>query len=66
MLDMNGKRIKTELNVLHLGSYELLIGMDWLECHRAIINFLDKTFTCIDDEGRDKIVKGIPRPIRVR
>ena len=37
------------LNVLPLGSYDLLIGMDWLEKHRVMVNCFDKTFTCIDD-----------------
>lgn len=40
--------------------------MDWLESHRSINNCLNKTFTCIDDEGRDRTIKGIPMPIIVR
>ena len=35
------------LNVLPLGSYDLLIGMDWLEQHRVILNCYDKTFVRI-------------------
>ena len=31
-----------KLNVLPLGSYDLLIGMDWLEQHRVILNCYDK------------------------
>ena len=34
-----------KLNVLPLGSYDLLIGMDWLEQHRVILNCYDKTFS---------------------
>ena len=34
-----------KLNVLPLGSYVILIGMDWLEQHRVILNCYDKTFT---------------------
>ena len=30
-----------KLNVLPLGSYDLLIGMDWLEKHRVILNCYD-------------------------
>jgi hypothetical protein len=30
-VDMNGLSIKVELNILHLGSYDCLIGMDWLD-----------------------------------
>ena len=31
-----------KLNVLHLGSYDMLIGMDWLEQHRVVLNCFDK------------------------
>jgi predicted aspartyl protease len=30
-VDMNGLSTKAELNILPLGSYDCLIGMDWLE-----------------------------------
>ena len=33
-----------KLNVLPLGSYDILIGMDWLEQHGVILNCYDKTF----------------------
>ena len=39
-----------KLNVLPLGSYDLLIGMDWLEQHLVILNFYDKTFTCLNSD----------------
>jgi hypothetical protein len=30
-LDMNGLRTKVDLNIIPLGSYYCLIGMDWLD-----------------------------------
>ena len=39
-----------KLNVLPLGSYDLLIGMDWLEQHRVILNYYDKNFTCLNNK----------------
>ena len=30
-MDMNGMSTKDELNILPLGSYDFLIGMDWLD-----------------------------------
>ena len=48
-----------ELNILALGSYDLLIGMDWLEKHRVMLNSFNKTFTCIDDTGNTIKIKGI-------
>ena len=55
-----------KLNVLPLGSYDLLIGMDWLEQHRVILNCYDKTFTCLNSEKKPVSVKGIPRKTIVR
>ena len=40
--------------------------MDWLEQHRVILNCFDKTFTCINNDGKLISVKGIPRKIVVR
>ena len=55
-----------KLNVLPLGSYDMLYGMDWLEQHLVVLNFFDKTFTCINNNGNLISVKGIPRKIAVR
>ena len=55
-----------KLNILPLGSYDLLIGMDWLEQHRLILNYYDKTFTCLNSDEQLVIVKGIPRKTMVR
>ena len=41
------------VNILHLGSYDLLIGMDWVEEHKVLLNYFDKTFTCIDNNGNN-------------
>ena len=51
------------LNINHLGSYDILIGMDWLESHNAIIECLHKSLGCKDEEGKNYTVKGIYRPI---
>jgi hypothetical protein len=54
------------LNVLQLGSYDVLIGMDWLEKYKVILNCYDKTFTYVDDNGNIINIKGIPRTISIR
>jgi hypothetical protein len=33
--DMNGIPTQTILNILPLGSYDLLIGMDWMDAHKS-------------------------------
>jgi hypothetical protein len=65
-IDMNGLSTKVELNVLPLGSYDYLIGMDWLEQHHAFLDYHNKRFTCLVEEGNLKIVQGIPRVVVVR
>ena len=43
-LVMNGQVTYEDLNVLPPGSYDILIGMDWLEAHRAKLDYYNKTF----------------------
>ena len=63
---MDQFEIVVKLYVLPLGSYDLLIGMDWLEQHRVILNCYDKTFMCINNDGKPISVKGMPRKTTIR
>ena len=63
---MNGLNACVDLNVLLLGSYDVLIGMDWLEAHRVKLDCYNNTFECMDEEGNPVVVKGIPKVISVR
>ena len=54
------------VNIFPLGSYDLLIGMDWLKEHKVYLNCFDKIFTCIDNNGNNIKVKGIPRKVTIR
>ena len=65
-LVMEGLVTYEDLNVLTLGSYDILIGMDWLEVHRVNLDCYNKTFECMDEEGNPKVVRGIPKVIFVR
>jgi hypothetical protein len=40
--------------------------VDWLEKHHVVLYFHDKTFTYLDGEEKQSIVKGILRPISIR
>ena len=53
-----------DLNVLPLGSYDVLIGMDWLEAHIVNLECYNNTFECLDEEGNLRVVRGIPKPVR--
>ena len=55
-----------DMNIIPLRSYDILIGMDWLDKHHAILDFHSKTFACHDGDGKQSIVKGVPRPISIR
>ena len=61
--EMNGTNTFVDLNITHLVSYDVLIGMDWLDAHHAILDYHRKTYTCLDEEGNRVTVEGIPRPI---
>ena len=43
-LVMNGLVTYVDMNILPLGSYDVLIRMDWLEPHRVKLNYYNKTF----------------------
>ena len=63
---MNGLTACVDLNVLPLGSYDVLIGMNWLEAHRVKFDCYHKTFEFMDEEGNPRVVRGIPKVISVR
>jgi predicted aspartyl protease len=43
LIDMNGLSTKVDVNITPLGSYDCLIGMDWLEKHHAVLDYYNKT-----------------------
>ena len=48
-----------DLNMLPLGSYDVLIGMDWLEKHWALVNCKTKIIQYKDDFGKEQEMQGI-------
>jgi hypothetical protein len=66
LMDMNGLNTREDLNILPLDYYDCLIGMDWLDQHHAILDYHNKAFTCLDEEGSLKKVQGIPRAVNIR
>jgi hypothetical protein len=49
-----------------LGAYDLIIGMDWLVAHRALVDCFAKKVLCIDDEGRPIEIQGVQRKVSLR
>ena len=54
-LVMDGSVTYVDLNVLPLGSYDILIGMDWLKVHRVKLDCYNKNFECMDEEGNPRL-----------
>ena len=48
---LNGFPSKIDLNISLLGSYDVLIGMNWLEQHHAMLDCLSKSIMCTDNQG---------------
>jgi hypothetical protein len=65
-MEMNGLCTKVDLNIIPLGSYDCLIGMDWLDEHHVVLDCYNKAFTCLDEEGNLRTVQGIPRVVTIR
>ena len=64
-LSFNEMDTSIYLNILPLGSYDILIGMDWIEHHKTIINCLHKSFDSIDEKGNYHTIKGVYRPVSI-
>jgi hypothetical protein len=64
--DMNGIPTQAVLNILPLGSYDLLIGMDWLDAHKSKLDCYNKNLECEDEEGKKRTLQGVHKPISVR
>ena len=50
---LNGFLTKVNLNILPLGSYNVLISMDWLEEHHVMLNCLHKSILYTDGLGNE-------------
>ena len=49
---------RANLYVTILGSYDVVIGMDWLESHEVILNCKMKRLSLVDDEGQIHMIVG--------
>jgi hypothetical protein len=63
LVDLGVCTTRLKVYVTSLGTYDLIIGMDWLEAHRAMVDCFTKRVLCIDDEGRSVEIHGIQRKV---
>jgi len=54
--DLSGIHNTVHLNALPLGSYSMLLGMDWLYLHRTKVHCYDKDIECVDDNGEPRVL----------
>jgi hypothetical protein len=64
-ININGINTKVDVNIIPFGSYDFLIGMDWLEKHYDVLDCYNNTTTCLDEEGQQGKIQGIPRVVVV-
>jgi hypothetical protein len=57
---------RVNLYVTILGSYDVVIGMDWLETHEAILNCKTKRLSLVDDEGQRRVIVGRNQGVSLR
>eukprot|EP00253_Pinus_taeda_P009381 PITA_09381 len=65
-LSIAGESVVADLNVLPLGSYDVLIGMDWLERHWSLVDCKTKVIYYKDQDGHRKEIQGIQRPVKIQ
>ena len=59
--ELNGMSTLAHLNVLSLGSYNMLLGMDWLYLHEAKVDCYEKEIESLDDNGEQRTLQGKKR-----
>ena len=64
--EFNGIPTSMHPNVLPLGSYSMLLGMDLLFTHKTKVDCYEKDIECLDDDGEKKILQGRKKPTSVR
>jgi hypothetical protein len=55
---LNIEKLRVNLNITILGSYDVVIGMDGLELHEAILHRKTKRLNLVDDEGQRRVIVG--------
>eukprot|EP00253_Pinus_taeda_P023417 PITA_23417 len=65
-IDLGVFLTKLKVYVTALGTYDLIIGMDWLEAHQAWVDCYGKRILGINDEGEAIQIQGIKREVSLR
>jgi hypothetical protein len=63
IVDLGVCTTRLKVYVTALGTYDLIIGMDWLVAHQALVDCFAKRVLCVDDEGRPIEIQGVQRKV---
>jgi hypothetical protein len=66
IVDLGVCTTRLKVYVTALGAYDLIIGMDWLAAHRALVDCFAKRVLCVNDEGRPVEIQGVQRNVSLR
>ena len=66
LIQIGGMSTMTDLRITPLGSYDVVLGMDWLYAHNAKMDCRQKRVECVDDDGISRVILGVKRPISLR
>jgi hypothetical protein len=55
-----------DMYVMILGSYDVVIDMDWLESHDSILNYKTKWLSLNDNEGYRRVIVGRNQGVYLR
>jgi hypothetical protein len=58
--------MRVNLSFMILGYYEIMIRMDWLESHEAILYCKTKQLSLVDDEGQRRVTVGWNQGVSLR
>jgi hypothetical protein len=54
---------RLKVYVTALRTYDLIVGMDWLEAHRSMVDCFAKRVLCVDNEGRPVEIHNVRRKV---
>ena len=63
---LNGMPTLAHLDVLPLGSYNILLGMDWLHLHRTKVDCYEKSIEHLDDNVKQRFLWGKKKATSIR
>jgi hypothetical protein len=66
LVDLGVFTTRLKVYIIALKTYDLIIGMDWLESNQAMVGCFTKRVLCVDDEGRPIEIHGVRRKVSLR